>query len=165
MSREFYDMNYYRKHKKYSDDQMANLFISFYAGDSCAREKIIIGNLYVITLVIKRTIFDFSKIGFEDLFSVGEIGLLRAVDSYDINSNVLFSTYAYTCIRNEIIYYLRGKHNYEALTLQDDYEYEYTHNIGYRNSNFLEFIEDEDYIEDVCDDRDLLNKYMKQLKV
>ena len=124
-----------------------------------ARDKLIIGNLGIITFVISKIVKDISKADFEDLFSIGEIGLMNAVDNYDISSNVLFSTYAYTCIRNEIIYYLRCKHNFEALTLQDDYEYKYDHCIGYENSSFYEFIEDPDNIQDSYDDKELLIRF------
>ena len=158
MTNRYYDLNTYKKYKKYTNEEMSNLFVSFFAGDKSVRDEIVIGNLYIISLVIKKTISDLSKICFDDLFSIGEIGLMKAVDSYNVSSKVLFHTYAYACIRNEIIDYLRKKQNYESLTLQDDYEYKYNHSVGYCSDSYFDYIEEDDYVEDVYDDKDLLNK-------
>ena len=61
-------------------------------GDTFAREKLVTGNLRLVLSVIQR----FANRGEnpDDLFQVGCIGLIKAVDNFDISQNVLFSTYA-----------------------------------------------------------------------
>lgn len=157
MAKEVFDICKIRK--TYSEIELSKLWVDFYAGDMKAREKIIVGNLSLITFVINKIIKNFSRIDFEDLFSIGEIGLMNAVDNFDISVGVKFSGYACTCIRNEIVNFLRNGSNFEALTLQSDYEYEYDHCIGYDSSNFLEFIEDSINIQDLYDDKELLIRF------
>ena len=74
-------------------------------GDTAAREKLINGNLKLVLSVIQR----FSSRGenSDDLFQVGCIGLIKAIDNFDINQNVRFSTYAVPMIIGEIRRYLR----------------------------------------------------------
>lgn len=61
-------------------------------GDSVARDELIMGNLRLVLSVIQK----FASRGEnpDDLFQVGCVGLIKAVDNFDINQNVLFSTYA-----------------------------------------------------------------------
>lgn len=75
------------------------------AGDLSAREKLVNGNLRLVLSVIQR----FSSRGenSDDLFQVGCIGLIKAIDNFDINQNVRFSTYAVPMIIGEIRRYLR----------------------------------------------------------
>ncbi len=74
-------------------------------GDNLSREKLINGNLRLVLSVIQR----FSSRGenSDDLFQVGCIGLIKAIDNFDINQNVRFSTYAVPMIIGEIRRYLR----------------------------------------------------------
>lgn len=94
--------------KRLSDDEFMDLYLKMKKGDMNARDKIILSNVgFVIAIVITR----FSGIDLEqnDLFELGIIGLINAVDSFDISKNVKFSTYTYTCIYNEILMMLRKK--------------------------------------------------------
>lgn len=74
-------------------------------GDNESREKLINGNLRLVLSVIQR----FSSRGenSDDLFQVGCIGLIKAIDNFDVNQNVRFSTYAVPMIIGEIRRYLR----------------------------------------------------------
>lgn len=74
-------------------------------GDKSAREKLVAGNLRLVLSVIQR----FSGRGEnpDDLFQVGCIGLMKAIDNFDISQNVRFSTYAVPMIIGEIRRYLR----------------------------------------------------------
>ena len=74
-------------------------------GDTSSREKLINGNLRLVLSVIQR----FSSRGenCDDLFQVGCIGLIKAIDNFDISQNVRFSTYAVPMIIGEIRRYLR----------------------------------------------------------
>lgn len=75
------------------------------AGDHQAREQLIQGNLRLVLSVIQR----FSNRGeyVDDLFQVGCIGLIKAIDNFDLSQNVRFSTYAVPMIIGEIRRYLR----------------------------------------------------------
>ena len=77
--------------------------------DKNAREKLICGNLRLVLSVIQR----FSNRGEEmdDLFQVGCIGLMKAIDNFDLNQNVRFSTYAVPMIIGEVRRYLRDNNS------------------------------------------------------
>ena len=74
-------------------------------GDEDAREKIVVNNMGLIWSVVKR----FTNRGYdpEDLFQIGSIGLLKAVDKFDLSYDVKFSTYAVPMITGEIKRFLR----------------------------------------------------------
>ena len=74
-------------------------------GSIDARDKIIKGNLKLILSVIKR--FSYKKENNDDLFQVGTIGLMKAIDNFDLSHNVKFSTYAVPMISGEIRRFLR----------------------------------------------------------
>ena len=74
-------------------------------GDSLAREKLIEGNLRLVLSVIQR--FAGRGENADDLFQVGCVGLLKAIDNFDISQNVRFSTYGVPMIIGEIRRYLR----------------------------------------------------------
>lgn len=74
-------------------------------GDSQARQEFINGNLKLVLSVIKR--FRCKSENPDDLFQVGCIGLIKALDNFDVNQNVQFSTYAVPMIIGEIRRYLR----------------------------------------------------------
>ncbi|MDI9480968.1 MAG: RNA polymerase sporulation sigma factor SigG [Syntrophomonadaceae bacterium] len=87
------------------NDEMRTLFKAMQAGDNSAREQLIQGNLRLVLSVIQR----FSNRGeyVDDLFQVGCIGLIKAIDNFDLSQNVRFSTYAVPMIIGEIRRYLR----------------------------------------------------------
>lgn len=74
-------------------------------GDEKARQDFINGNLKLVLSVIKR--FKFKADNADDLFQVGCIGLIKALDNFDLSQNVQFSTYAVPMIIGEIRRYLR----------------------------------------------------------
>lgn len=81
------------------------LFARIEAGDNEAREKYIEGNLRLVLSVIKR--FASSNENVDDLFQIGCIGLIKAIDNFDSSLNVKFSTYAVPMIIGEIRRFLR----------------------------------------------------------
>lgn len=81
------------------------LFDQIEAGDMKAREKYIEGNLRLVLSVIKR--FSNSSENVDDLFQIGCIGLIKAIDNFDSTLNVKFSTYAVPMIQGEIRRHLR----------------------------------------------------------
>ena len=88
-----------------TNERMRELFPLVHSGDLNAREEFIRGNLRLVLSVIQR----FSNRGenVDDLFQVGCIGLIKALDNFDVSQNVRFSTYAVPMIIGEIRRYLR----------------------------------------------------------
>ncbi len=74
-------------------------------GDSTAREKLISGNLRLVLSVIQK--FTNRGESMDDLFQVGVVGLIKAIDCFDLNQNVQFSTYGVPMISGELRRYLR----------------------------------------------------------
>ncbi|MGI6550284.1 MAG: RNA polymerase sporulation sigma factor SigG [Syntrophomonadales bacterium] len=87
------------------NEEMKKLFLKVQEGEKEAREDLIKGNLRLVLSVIQR----FSNRGeyVDDLFQVGCIGLIKAIDNFDLGQNVRFSTYAVPMIIGEIRRYLR----------------------------------------------------------
>ncbi|HKL94086.1 MAG TPA: RNA polymerase sporulation sigma factor SigE [Clostridia bacterium] len=79
--------------------------IKFMSGDESARITLIEHNLRLVVYIAKR--FDNTNIDIEDLISVGTIGLIKAVNSFDNSKNIKLATYASRCIENEILMHLR----------------------------------------------------------
>lgn len=111
-----------------TNEQMQKLFSRMHAGDNSAREEFIQGNLRLVLSVIQR----FNNRGeyIDDLFQVGCIGLIKAIDNFDTSHNVRFSTYAVPMIIGEIRRYLRDNNSirvsrslrdtaYKALQVRD----------------------------------------------
>ena len=78
-------------------------------GDTLARDELINGNLRLVLSVIQR--FTGRGENIDDLFQVGCIGLIKAIDNFDITQNVRFSTYAVPMIIGEIRRYLRDNNS------------------------------------------------------
>lgn len=113
-----------------SNDEKTALFEKIKEGDTQARETFIGGNLRLVLSVIQR----FSNRGenMDDLFQIGCIGLIKAIDNFDTSHNVKFSTYAVPMIIGEIRRYLRDNNQirvsrslrdiaYKALKAKEEY--------------------------------------------
>ncbi len=85
--------------------QMMALFDRIHQGDAAAREEFIQGNLRLVLSVIQR--FAGRGENMDDLFQVGCIGLMKAIDNFDVGKEVRFSTYAVPMIIGEVRRYLR----------------------------------------------------------
>lgn len=90
-------------------DRMRELFPLVHGGDLSAREEFIRGNLRLVLSVIQR--FGNRGENVDDLFQVGCIGLIKALDNFDVTQNVRFSTYAVPMIIGEIRRYLRDNNS------------------------------------------------------
>ena len=88
-----------------TSEEKTELFIRIQNGDEEARNIFINGNLRLVLSVIKR--FYGRGENVDDLFQVGCIGLIKAMDNFDLSQNVQFSTYAVPMIIGEIRRYLR----------------------------------------------------------
>lgn len=90
-------------------EEKEELFRRIKEGDEEARELYIKGNLRLVLSVIKR--FQSSNENVDDLFQIGCIGLIKAIDNFDTTLNVKFSTYAVPMIIGEIRRYLRDNNS------------------------------------------------------
>lgn len=92
-----------------TNDEKDALFKRILEGDMDAREQYIKGNLRLVLSVIQR--FSNSSENVDDLFQIGCIGLIKAIDNFDITQNVRFSTYAVPMILGEVRRYLRDNNS------------------------------------------------------
>ena len=88
-----------------TNERMRELFPLVHSGDAAAREEFIRGNLRLVLSILQR--FHHRCENVDDLFQVGCIGLIKALDNFDVTQNVRFSTYAVPMIIGEIRRYLR----------------------------------------------------------
>ena len=88
-----------------TEDEKRELMKRIREGDAEAREEMICGNLRLVLSIIQR--FTGRRENLDDLFQVGCIGLVKAVDNFDISKEVMFSTYAVPMIVGEVRRYLR----------------------------------------------------------
>ena len=91
------------------NEEKEELFRKIEDGDENARKEYIKGNLRLVLSVIKR--FHSSTENVDDLFQIGCIGLIKAIDNFDCSLNVKFSTYAVPMIIGEIRRYLRDSNS------------------------------------------------------
>lgn len=73
--------------------------------DEVAKKKLVEKNLRLVVYIARK--FENSGVNIEDLISIGTIGLMKAINSFNINKNIKLATYASRCIENEILMYLR----------------------------------------------------------
>lgn len=92
-----------------TNEEKEVLFKRILEGDKKAREDYIKGNLRLVLSVIQR--FSGSSENVDDLFQIGCIGLIKAIDNFDITQNVRFSTYAVPMILGEVRRYLRDNNS------------------------------------------------------
>lgn len=88
-----------------TDDTATELLVRISRGDDRAREEFIVCNMRLVLSVIKR--FWAKKTNFDDVFQAGCIGLIKAIDNFDLKVGVKFSTYAVPMIIGEIKRFLR----------------------------------------------------------
>ena len=95
--------------KVLTENEKMQLLKQMQEGDTTARDKLVLGNLRLVLSVVQR----FTQRGenLDDLFQVGCIGLLKAIDNFDRNLQVKFSTYAVPMIIGEIRRYLRDNNS------------------------------------------------------
>lgn len=74
-------------------------------GDQTAKQQLVEHNLRLVVYIAKK--FENTGTGIEDLISIGTIGLMKAVNTFNIEKNIKLATYSSRCIENEILMYLR----------------------------------------------------------
>ena len=88
-----------------SKEEEQEVFAQLHAGSTEARETLIVHNLRLVVYIAKK--FESSGLGLEDLISIGTIGLIKAINTFNPVKNIKLATYASRCIENEILMYLR----------------------------------------------------------
>ena len=90
-----------------SKEEEQEVFAQLHAGSTEARETLIVHNLRLVVYIAKK--FESSGLGLEDLISIGTIGLIKAVTTFNPQKASRLSTYAARCIENELLMYFRAK--------------------------------------------------------
>ena len=81
-------------------------------GSKEAKQKLVEHNLRLVVYIAKK--FENTGIGIEDLISIGTIGLMKAINTFNTDKNIKLATYASRCIENEILMYLRRSNRIKA---------------------------------------------------
>ncbi len=95
--------------KVLSNQEMNELFKKMHDGDLFARDDLVNGNLKLVLSILKR--FNNKCDNMDDLFQVGCVGLLKAIDNFDLSHEVRFSTYAVPMILGEVRRYIRDNNS------------------------------------------------------
>ncbi len=88
-----------------SSEDEANYVEALAKGDLTARQALIEHNLRLVVYIARK--FESTGIGIEDLVSIGSIGLIKAINTFNSSKNIKLATYASRCIENEILMYIR----------------------------------------------------------
>ncbi|MGM0471972.1 MAG: RNA polymerase sporulation sigma factor SigE [Bacillota bacterium] len=88
-----------------SNEEESYLLSKLDQGDQAVRSVLIERNLRLVVYIARK--FDNTGIDIEDLVSIGTIGLIKAVNTFDVSKRIKLATYASRCIENEILMYLR----------------------------------------------------------
>ena len=116
--------------KVLNSSEMIKLFERYQAGDKQAKEELINGNLKLVLSILRS--FNKGNYNMDDLFQVGVIGLIKAIDNFDLSYNLKLSTYAVPLILGEIKRYIRDNNSirisrsikdlaYQIIKFKDDY--------------------------------------------
>ncbi len=131
-------------------------------GNKDARNKLIEHNLRLVAHIVKK--FDTKDIDTDDLISIGTIGLIKGIDTYNNDKKTKITTYAARCIQNELLMYFRAnKHSNTTVSLNDAIGYDKDGN----EINLIDVIKDKqkdlfDQLE-IKNNVSLLNKYLNLL--
>lgn len=126
------------------------------------RDKMIVDNLRLVSKVMKDNSLYYSS-EYEDIFSEGVLGLIRAVDTFDISKGFKFSTYAYRCISSNIVNYLEKKKK-KFNTLSLDLEYDFLDNVSLVSVVRDEDVDiEEDFIR--LEEYNVINKLLTRVKL
>lgn len=138
--------------KVLKQSEMNELFKKYQAGDTNAKDELINGNLKLVLSVLKK--FNKEKYNLDDLFQVGVIGLIKAIDNFDLSYNLKLSTYAIPLIMGEIKRYIRDNTSirvsrsikdlaYAIIKYKEDYLK--SHGVDPTNQEIAKALEIEEY--------------------
>lgn len=106
---------------KIKSSDMRNMLVKIQQGDTAVRSDFIYGNLRLVLSVIQR--FNSRNESVDDLFQIGCVGLIKAIDNFDLSLDVKFSTYAVPMIIGEIRRYLRDNNSIRVSRSMKDTAY------------------------------------------
>lgn len=129
-----------------SNEEKESLLHKIKEGDEIAREKFIHGNLRLVLSVIKR--FPNANENADDLFQIGCIGLIKAIDNFDCSLNVKFSTYAVPMIIGEIRRFLRDNNAIRVSRSLKDIAYK----AIYAKENMMKTSQQDPTISEIADE-------------
>ena len=108
--------------KVLSNEEMVDLFKRYQSGDNLAKEELINGNLKLVLSILKN--YNNRTDNMDDLFQVGCVGLIKAIDNFDLSHEVKFSTYAVPMILGEVKRYLRDNNSVRVARSIKDIAYQ-----------------------------------------
>jgi RNA polymerase sporulation-specific sigma factor len=132
-----------------SSEEERQCFLLAEKGDEDARQKLILHNLRLVSHIVRK--YYSSAKNAEDLVSIGTIGLVKAVDSFNVHNGAKFATYAAKCIQNEILMHFRAQKKQTCeVSLSETIDVD-------RDGNPLT------YIDVICSDEDIAEEIDKKL--
>ena len=166
------DIFYVKDTKVIKEDELKENFKKLKKGDLKARDRIIKSNIRLVILIAKK--YNIEGCDLEDLVSIGTIGLIKAVDTFDIEKQIRFSTYAVRCIDNEILMNIRKnkikKNGIQTVNIEDallcDFEgneLKYLDILEDKNSDFVTKIIDNYLSKELLNIIDSLSEKEKEL--
>lgn len=143
-------------------DEEEKTIKSMLEGDKSARNKLIEHNLRLVAHIVKK--FESKNNNTDDLISIGTIGLIKGIDSYNNNHKTKITTYCARCIENEILMYFRAnKKNENNVSLNDSIGFDKDGN----EMNLIDIIKDDsiDFLTKIHnqDSINLLTAYLNKL--
>ena len=140
-------------------EEERELFRKSRAGDAAARNRLIEHNLRLVEHIVKK--YYTSSRDQDDLISVGTIGLIKAIDSFDAENGARFATYAGKCLQNEILMYFRAQKKHAGvMSVNDSVDIDKDGNP----LTYLEIIAAPDDIVDTIDRKLRLEKIERAIK-
>lgn len=145
-----------------TNDEELYLLGKLGAGDRTVKSVLIERNLRLVVYIARK--FENSGVGIEDLVSIGTIGLIKAVNTFDPSKKIKLATYASRCIENEILMYLRRNNKTRAeVSFDEPLNIDWDGNelllsdvLGSENDSTYKYVEEEI-------DKNLLNSAMDHL--
>lgn len=142
-----------------SKDEEYRLFERAHGGDPVARNKLIEHNLRLVAHIVKK--YYTTAPDQDDLISVGTVGLIKAIDSFNYEKGARFATYAGKCLQNEILMYFRAQKKHSLVSsINDPVDVDKDGNP----LTYLEIIAAPDDIVDSLDRKIKLEKILKAIK-
>ena len=152
-----------------SKEEENKLLIEMNLGNKDARNKLIEHNLRLVAHIVKK--YEHYSDITDDLISIGTIGLIKGIDSFNINKNNKLTTYVARCIENEILMYFRSnKKNNNNVSLSDSIGYDKDGNeinlidvIKSNSKDIIDIIHDKDIQHDIIEYLSILNEREKEI--
>ncbi len=152
-----------------TEEEEKQAILAMQNGDKNARNTLIERNLRLVAHIVKK--FESKNISQDDLISIGTIGLIKGIDSYNDSKKTKITTYAARCVENEILMYFRSNKKREGdVSLNDSIGYDKDGNeislidvLKDNTKDFADTIHTKDNIKDLSLYLNMLNKREKEI--